>query len=415
MSPSSDTSNIQPNYKRKTMHSSASRTPTPSPQTRLQSSLSAIPSTPIQSPSFATGAVETSSVAASSTMTGAGTTQELTSEKSYWDKPGVNKVVEWMTDEENMKRRLKKNKTAGNKVPDLNAEIATFVNTACGFQPGDKDFYTVTTAKSKYDYIHDIYKECKKKLGSTGNGDTEDETLRHKILKDCPRFDDLDQIFGSRLSSTTNPAPRETVPQARATYNLDIEDLVDSGSEDTDFDEATAPAGANGPPKKKRKKVTGLDTAETILRDFKHQDAHQKESFARIMIDSHNAALADQDNEIRRRWEDFYARLDKEQAKAQADREAELKAHRDKLTVVEDEFRERWRLRGSDMDSDFKSRVDRLDADRAEWKEEKEELKAEVKELTKANMHLACENSALKKELEIRRRSRSPPEIAIGH
>ncbi|KAF9111590.1 hypothetical protein BGW39_004318, partial [Mortierella sp. 14UC] len=280
MSPSPDMSNTQPNYKRKTLHSSTSRTPTSSPQTYTRSSVSAIPSTPLLSPSFATGTAESSSSssvsASSSTLTGAGTAQELTSEKSYWDKPGVNKVVEWMTDVENMKRRLKKNKTAGNKVSELNAEIAAFVNTACGFQPGDKDFYTVTTAKSKYDYIHDIYKECKKKLGSTGNGDTEDETLRQKILKDCPKFDDLDQIFGTRLSSTTNPAPRETVPQARATYNLDIEDLVDSRSEDTDFDEDTAPTGANGPPKK-RKKATGLDTAETILRDFKHQDTHQKE------------------------------------------------------------------------------------------------------------------------------------------
>ncbi|KAF9081871.1 hypothetical protein BGX23_000356 [Mortierella sp. AD031] len=121
---------------------------------------------------------------------------------------------------------------------------------------------------------------------ATGSGDTETEELR--------------AIRATRLAERQSLKPR-----APTTWRYLIPDQVDS-EEDTDYDEATAPAGTNERPKKKKKVAGPLEKVEDILGSIKEQDIQQNSNFATIMVDSqkdHLAALAVQNQAMRLRME----------------------------------------------------------------------------------------------------------------
>ncbi|KAG0289141.1 hypothetical protein BGZ97_006565 [Linnemannia gamsii] len=188
-----------------------------------------------------------------------------------------------------------------------------------------------------------------------------------------------------------------------------------------DADDAARTAATNAPPKKKKRGPPApVDQMAGMLADFKTMDADQNNNFARIIVDSqkdHHAQLVEYEKNMRLQWAReeaaFRERLERLDKLAREDRQAEDIASHKKRAAADDELRERWRLRAADQEAQMKSREDRLEADKSEWKQEKAELKNEVKELFKVNIELKCQLSSLRKELELRRRSRSPPEIGL--
>ncbi|KAG0044379.1 hypothetical protein BGZ89_006076 [Linnemannia elongata] len=309
----------------------------------------------------------------------------------------MDALVAYMSNVDMMHRRLNPGKTAGNKAADIDQEMANYVNKVCNFSPSHQNYWTAKKANKSYGYARTLYDEANTLRTSTGSGNTLRSTLRAEMLALCPMFDDLHRIFSAQLTRN-HPPSRDAAPEARAHYNLEMADLVESES-DTDSN-AGEGSSTKRSAKKRKRAPTGMECMDERISQFRTAIINSENNFASMIADERKDHRAAMKEELREHRE----AMDKEKQQIEARREKE-----------EAEFREKMRQRGLEQHNDFKYRQDRLDADRAdlkaqqlELKQDRDEFKKELREFQKERERLLIRASVLERELELRQRWRSP-------
>lgn len=130
---------------------------------------------------------------------------QVSNNKQFWNKTGIDTLLDWYTILDNHKRLHNKHPTHGKKVKDVQMDIAKVVNnahTAEGLE------WTWKDVKNSIAYIKKQHKKAKMTMTSTGKGSLgplEQDTLRARMIKVCPEFDRLDFVLSGSL--LTNPLP----------------------------------------------------------------------------------------------------------------------------------------------------------------------------------------------------------------
>lgn len=139
---------------------------------------------------------------------------------------------------------------------------------------------------------------------------------------------------------------------------------------------------------KKRKIVpTGMECMDERINQLRTASINSGYNFASIIADLHKGHRATMKEELRGHREAMDRRRDKEEAEFRETmdrKKQEIEVRREKEKA---EIREKQRLRGLEQEADFRYRLDRLHADRAdlkaqqlELKQDRDEFKREVKE-----------------------------------
>lgn len=189
-----------------------SLTPKPIHETRSSSSNSAIP----EVPTHISTSNSTSDVPAKDKLTDP--------KKGFWEIPGMEAFLDWMTDPDNHQRLIKPRPISGQRACDIHAEIAKYVNSKHGTN-WDKDI-----VKGRIQYTKKKYDKARTEMTATGAGDTETETLRERVLAICPCYDRLHAVWGGSLARNP-PPPRQAgtitpiaAPTTLPTRPIDIPD-----------------------------------------------------------------------------------------------------------------------------------------------------------------------------------------------
>lgn len=113
--------------------------------------------------------------------------------KDYWNNPGMKTLVNWITEPGNYTRLNDKNAISGQKPADVKRQLAKRINEQEGTD------WTPEQLKTKLQYLTRRYDQARKIKNSTGEGDTETETLKKRIEDICPVFDRLSEVFETDL------------------------------------------------------------------------------------------------------------------------------------------------------------------------------------------------------------------------
>jgi hypothetical protein len=155
------------------------------------------------------------------------------SKSKFWSGPGVAELVDWLTDIDNHNLLNAVRPSPGKKPGDIRKKIAEHVNSIAGTS------WDESTVKSKIQYARRQYLKAKDTMGSTGEGDSEDGTLRSRILEICPDYDRFHAVYSGSLS-LNGPPPIQSTDAQVIDSDSDLEDNESDGSMgDTRSDEDT--------------------------------------------------------------------------------------------------------------------------------------------------------------------------------
>ncbi|KAF9406053.1 hypothetical protein BGZ76_006426, partial [Entomortierella beljakovae] len=143
--------------------------------------------------------------------------------KTFWTAVGVDTLVDWLSDHDNYKRLNTVRPVSGHKPGDVRREIADLVNDKHGTN------WDEPQVKAKIQYVKKKYQEAKTILKKTGEGDTEEETLRGRVLEVCPPYDRLHVVFAETLLG--DPLPQLYVGDKSNPLTFDIDTETDSESD----------------------------------------------------------------------------------------------------------------------------------------------------------------------------------------
>ncbi|KAF9997588.1 hypothetical protein BGZ79_008728 [Entomortierella chlamydospora] len=153
-------------------------------------------------------------------------TTEEDRETNFWKKKGMNVFLDWLLDPINNERLKNPKPIAGHKIGDLHKEIAKYVNDCCGTD------WKPQQVKTKIQYAKDKYIKARDIPRKTGGGDTDDQTLKDRVLSECPEFDRFHAVYVG--SVVLNPPP----PKHSIVLSDDeLHNSTDSDPETSDFDE----------------------------------------------------------------------------------------------------------------------------------------------------------------------------------
>ncbi|KAF9346293.1 hypothetical protein BGX26_002214 [Mortierella sp. AD094] len=231
----------------------------------------------------------------------------------------MDAFVDWLTDPDNHMRLNNPRPTSGKKPRDLYQEIADYVNSI-----------------HDTDWTHE----------TTGEGDTDKETLREKIRAICPEYERSHAVYSSSLSKNPPSPKQSTVFSDDEVEDKDDGDnnngISDSISEPTveellDRQSTVDEVESNiGEPERKRrqKKTTAIDTmvrfatatmnesttrakvTESSLRDIEEvrQDLRQRERKNQEMLDRRMQEFLEEKAEFKAKKEEFNAKQEKFEA-----------------------------------------------------------------------------------------------------
>ncbi|KAF9949091.1 hypothetical protein BGZ65_007610 [Modicella reniformis] len=119
--------------------------------------------------------------------------ESSTTRKGFWATEGMDTFLNYITDPQ-IQEKLNNRQSDGTKAGDVFKNIADAVNEKHNVNWNGK------TVKSKYQYLKKLFDMANDMTKSTGNGDTEDTTLRERILAKCPEYDRLYEVLGGTLA-----------------------------------------------------------------------------------------------------------------------------------------------------------------------------------------------------------------------
>ncbi|KAF9157543.1 hypothetical protein BGX20_003850 [Mortierella sp. AD010] len=362
--------------------------------------------TPSVAPRSITPSLSAGDIAKTSQQQPESSTKPVDKRKSFWLSPEIDALVDWITDPDNYEKLNKKKPISGQKVSDIHAEIADYINSIC--QSGwDKHI-----VKSKIEYAKKKYDQARAISQRTGAGDTEQETLREQIQDICPHFDRFHEVYGGSLSR--NPPPfkesvviedvppprkrpcRQIVEEESESSDLEIqadqtlddfisEDAIDGDRESTRSSSVTA-RGSGSAVKRRKNNIKSPEEYRLALR--RTQDSADKAEENRAKEVENRAREVDEFRKDLRRREMLLEARERDFGEKLLERE---KRHDEMLKARELALEERFNLR-----------LQQLDQERAEINQEKAALKQrndEIKAIELANALLKQEIAIVKHQV----------------
>ncbi|KAF9950738.1 hypothetical protein BGZ72_007657 [Mortierella alpina] len=150
---------------------------------------------------------------------------------SFWTQSGIREFIDWITTPENYDRLYKHRSISGERILDIQSEIAQYVNAKAGTT------WVSETVKQKTTYAKVQYTRAAQLTRKRGEREDAFQARRHVI---CPYFDRFHVVYASNFSA--NPPPRQlrTHPGKRL--------IVESSSEASDFEDYPHHGHEDGPP-----------------------------------------------------------------------------------------------------------------------------------------------------------------------
>ncbi|KAF9425814.1 hypothetical protein BGZ76_003060 [Entomortierella beljakovae] len=357
--------------------------------TNIQSR-SAIPLESSQSPTLildSTSRQKTPSVAMPASRTRSSRSE---GSKTFWNSKGMDAFVDWVTDPENHQRLNNPRPTSGKRASDIHLEIADYINSL-----HDDLKWTAENVKSKIQYAKKKYAEARALSNSTGEGDTDEATLRERILAILPEYDRFHGVYSTSLSRNP-PRPKQSVVYLDDQPAGDADGIEDNISELSVEDLDEVGSSMSGSHRKRRRKNNSQHITDTMTG---FATAAVTESSARAKaVESSLIDLAETRKDVRRRE---LAIEEREKESYQRMAEAERK-HQEILDRKHQEMLDRRQKEYLEEKAELKAERAELKAERAELKAEKAEMKAEREAFKAEKEKLVSENAVLKRELEIR-------------
>ncbi|KAF9211576.1 hypothetical protein BGZ59_007883 [Podila verticillata] len=373
--------------------------------------------------------------------------------KGFWNKNGMDVLVDWITEPENHKRYFVKRK-AGVTLGHLQEEIAQLINQRnldSGKETATK--WTKSTVKSRMEYLKKKYNLASAELKKTGAGDNDDGTLMDLVRDICPCYDKLSTVFRGTLLQDP-PPPRATLTLASLSTPSDQTSLATPAISSTSVTERTPPynssefisdddfsvsnstgQGSNPAkaekyegPFKKRQKVVNMpealhesfnrleQTAEQVmLIDIKEREDIRQDSYHRQeMLAQREDTLRQRDEALNLR-EQAWLRKEEIWLKKEATME-------EKLSVIEAKHEEQLKKRAVEsnlvlirQNEEFQQQKEEFKEERYEFKQEKSEFRQEraefrieVTNFMSLRDKLLQENAAMSREIQMRHRIPSP-------
>jgi hypothetical protein len=117
--------------------------------------------------------------------------------KGFWNKPGMDMFIRWVTDPYTYKRLSNPRPVIGQRAVDIYLELANSVNIK------HRTNWDADTVKSKLQYARKKYDAARHLAMSSSESDTDEETLFSKVRSICPYFEELHRIWSE--CSVRNP------------------------------------------------------------------------------------------------------------------------------------------------------------------------------------------------------------------
>ncbi|KAG0211047.1 hypothetical protein B0O80DRAFT_497149 [Mortierella sp. GBAus27b] len=317
--------------------------------------------------------------------------------KTFFNAEGMDTFVDWITDAENYERLTKKRPISGHKLTDVHDDIAKYVNSLHGTT------WDRSTVKSKLQYVKKKYDQARDIMSSTGEGNTDTETLSDRVLILCPPFDKLDTVFGTSLSRNPLPPVQTLPPQHGDPVNPrgptpEMVDEGDVGDVDSDYqsidDTASHSTRESSSDRGNKRRKTDKNPSATLQEHFNL--VAQAAERQRIAKDNMTDELRRRHEAIETRERDLTERLLDIERKHHEMLMKREEQHWEMLAKREEEHREQ-------LQRQWDRRMRELDDEKAEFKEEKAEFKEEKAQFRKERDEMLQDVAAMKKELEISR------------
>ncbi|CAO3567064.1 unnamed protein product [Mortierella alpina] len=156
----------------------------------------------------------------------------LHARKSFWTQPGITAFVDWITDPDNHARVYKQRSMSGERILDIQARIAEYVNAKCSTT------WTWENVKQKVAYAKAQYTRAA--LLRRKAGETEDD-LRAMRLDLCPYFDRFHAVYEASLpkrattASSRHSLGKRAILESSSSEASDMEDDHPHHDSDDDY------------------------------------------------------------------------------------------------------------------------------------------------------------------------------------
>ncbi|KAF9419838.1 hypothetical protein BGZ76_004195 [Entomortierella beljakovae] len=338
----------------------------------------------------------------------------------------MDMFLDWITDPYTYNKLNNPRPTSGQRAVDLYNELAKAVNDKHGTD------WDALAVKSKIQYSKKKYDAAREITKKTGEGDTDEETLRSKVLGICPDYDRFHAIWGGSI--VRNPPhskeyglkvsnnSQESVRPPESTEDIfrqpidDSSDAYDSYDTASDafpvqdnisvIDETRSVREESEEPGRKRRKVKKNDPATFLENSFTsfQQSIKQAQSSAgeigayRAELRSREVALDEKEKNL----QEILMDREKYHQEMLNKRSQELEREKEQFAAKMKGERELFEAKVREEREVLKSEKEELREERQELKRERQELKQDILEFRKERDMLIKENSALKKEFEVR-------------
>ncbi|KAF9161864.1 hypothetical protein BGX21_010069 [Mortierella sp. AD011] len=335
----------------------------------------------------------------------------------------MNVFLDWLLDPVNNERLENPKPVARHKIGDLHKEIAKYVNDRCGTD------WKPQQVKTKIQYAKDKYIKALDIIRKIGEGDTDDQALKDRVLSECPEFVRFHAVYVD--SVILNPPP----PKHSIVLSDDeLRNNSNSDPETSDFDEDTYGSMFDGGDltpcmapmiENERENASGLNRVQA-KRTSKPPPTKRWKGNRNELFDAHDALILDGLKELKEAVKmnqlgssNFQEAMKdlrrKEQAMEERERNwTETSARR--MLEQEREFQTLLAKRRQALEAEIAEMKAELKQERAELKQERAEFKQEIADFKKEQEkfrkekeeylilreELVREVAATKKELEIR-------------
>ncbi|KAF9154161.1 hypothetical protein BGX20_004741 [Mortierella sp. AD010] len=137
---------------------------------------------------------------------------------NFWKKKGMDAFVEWLLDPINNDRLQHPKQVAGHKVADLHKEVAQYVNDQCGTD------WKASQMKTKIKYAKDKYIKARDMTRKTGEGDTDDTTLRDRMMRPKIAVNQEETSDIEELGNSVDEDRRQALREERPDFKEEMEE-----------------------------------------------------------------------------------------------------------------------------------------------------------------------------------------------
>ncbi|KAF9564832.1 hypothetical protein EC968_004418 [Mortierella alpina] len=340
--------------------------------------------------------------------------------KSYWAQPGIPAFIDWLTNQDNHKRLYTHRNLTGERVIDIHASIAEYVNSRASTA------WTIDHVKQKVAYARLQYRRALDLIRRTG--ETEG-ALHARKLEICPYYDRLHVMYGSTLpGKLRSPSPSPPPRQLRKDRGKRM--IVESSSDASDFEDYSPHDHEDGRQEQGEKgegsasrSQASKDNGQRLANKRHGQEKKQSLESMGAMLDDlkkQTTAMTAANESLRASWEGQHEKVLKQYVKEHEELLHQRVEEREKMLQQRTQEREKMlQQRAQELDEvyerrrkvlevekeDFKAERERimrrLEADRQELKDEQAELKRAQLDFSGERVRLVAENAKLAALLEV--------------